>query len=369
MKKLPSRISKILLAGLLGITCSCTFPVQEIHAINIGNILGTVIGGAEAYREIDEYMNYVNNTEQGRHEYFEKLKEKEGVSEDYYHINVLDGIMSRLTAGIAASDPSIYDKPYLYFLNKNKEFNAACGLGHVMTVNEGIFDISDNIDEVAVILAHEMGHGQKDHVLKGTRKKVISSIGASVVAGAIGGTQLANIAMGTLVEQINSVQITKKAEWEADNLSFEYCYQSGYNPGAGAALWQRILEKQGEFKKNLIGEIFSPSDHPTHHQRRDNYEKHLTELSGKHVTIKKDTDIVQINNQDFVTPAPLANMSSTERKYFVMGNLAAAYDHGQNTRRAYVSDGTVMLGNQPIITPVRGDPSASELAALLNRIK
>lgn len=95
-------------------------------------------------------------------------------------------------------------------------------------------------------------------------------------------------------------------EWEADNLSFDYCYSAGYNPRAGAALWKRVNEKAGEFKNSLVGEIFSPNDHPNNQDRMLNYEKKLTALSQNHVTIKKNTDMVQINGKDFATPAPLS---------------------------------------------------------------
>lgn len=78
---------------------------------------------------------------------------------------------------------------------------------------------------------------------------------------------------------------------------------------------------------------------------------------------------MQVNKKDFVTPAPAADMSSAERKYFVMGNLVSAYAHGQAGKLAEVVNGTVMLGNQAIMTPAEGDPTAEELAALLNNIK
>ena len=52
-----------------------------------------------------------------------------------------------------------------------------------------------------------------------------------------------------------------------------------------------------------------------------------------------------------------------------MGNLAAAYDHGLNFYDAYLQNGTVMLGNQSILTPVSGDISAEEAVAILNQIK
>lgn len=111
--------------------------------------------------------------------------------------------------------------------------------------------------------------------------------------------------MGVLTQHINNVQITKKAEWEADNLAFDYCYQAGYNPGAGAALWERVIEKKGDTAGNFIGEIFSPNDHPGHKERRDNYEKKISALSGGRVTIKNNSDVVQINKRISSNPPHL----------------------------------------------------------------
>lgn len=367
MKK--TSLSFMITAGILGGIFTFSVSPHLADAFDLSGTLGAVIGGAQQYRQIDAYMDHINNTDDGRNEYFQALIKDLGVSDNDYYTRLLDDIMGRLTQGIGATDPSIYNKPYLYFLNADQTFNASCGLGHVMTVNEGIFNLSENIDEIAVVIAHEMGHGPKDHVLHGTRKKLKTAIGSTILAGAIGGSAFSDKAMGVLTQHINNVQITKKAEWEADNLAFDYCYQAGYNPGAGATLWERVIEKKGDTAGNFIGEIFSPNDHPGHKERRDNYEKKISALSGGRVTIKNNSDVVQINKKDFLKPAPLADMSSTERKYLVMGNLAAAYDHGQNIYDAYVQNGTVMLGNQAIFTPVSGDISAEEAVAILNRIK
>lgn len=364
------KMAASILLGLAAGFSICPYPAMpQAEAADVAGMIGSLIYGAAAYKQMDEYLDTVNNTEEGRQKYFEELKKSQGVSYDSYYNSMLDSIMTNLSAGIAASDPSIRQKPFLYFLNPSTEFNAACGLGHVMTVNIGLFKISDNTDEVAFVLGHEMGHGMKNHAMNGTKKKLRTIIGGSVTASAMGGGVLANLTMSALVGQINNVQITKKQEWEADNLAFDYCYQAGYNPGAGAALWERVEEKQGEFKNSLVGEIFSPDDHPTNRERMENYEKKLVKLSGNHVTIKKDSNMVQVNGKDFVTPSATSGMSSAERKYFVMGNLAAAYNHGQNVKEAYASDGTVYLGNQSILTPTGSDPSAEVLAKKLNEIK
>ncbi len=362
------KIAKSALALLLtlGVSVSAA-PAAE--AGNAVGIIGALISGAAQYKAMDSYIDKINNTDEGRNEYFQEMKGQMGVSNDWYYTNMLDGIMENLSEGVAAYDLSIYEKPFLYFLNSDTSFNASCGLGRVMTVNIGLFSISDNTDEVAFVLAHEMAHGMKNHSVSGTKKKMRTAIGASVAAESMGGGAMANIAMSAVVGQINNVQIGKKQEWEADNLAFDYAYAAGYNPGAGAALWQRVLEKKGEYKNSFVGEIFSPSDHPSHEERRNNYEKKMTTLSGNHVTIKKGTDMVQVNGKDFLTPAAANDMSSTERKYFVMGNLAAAYAHGENKNNAYASGGTVYLGNQAIVTPAGGDESADTLAQRLNAIK
>ena len=62
-------------------------------------------------------------------------------------------------------------------------------------------------------------------------------------------------------------------------------------------------------------------------------------------------------------------MSSVERSYFVLGNLATAYNKDENKYEATVQDGVVMLGNQPIIAPLDGDEDAQTLADRLNAIK
>ena len=40
--------------------------------------------------------------------------------------------MANLTQGVAAVDPTINDKPYLYFVADDDSLNAACGMGHVL---------------------------------------------------------------------------------------------------------------------------------------------------------------------------------------------------------------------------------------------
>ena len=203
MKPLFRKISTYLTIGIMGFTVLITPPIYEVQASTLSNVLSSILSGAGTYAAIDEYMKYLNDTEEGRTVYFDTMKQQYGVSTDSYYTSLLEGIMNNLSIGVSTIDPSINDKPYLYFLNPDNRFNAACGPGHVITVNQGIFNLTNNIDEVAVVLAHEMGHGQKNHAVKGMRKKIANIVGASVLANATGNSEITRAILNIVVTQIN----------------------------------------------------------------------------------------------------------------------------------------------------------------------
>ena len=337
-------------------------PVANAGLFSTGDVVGALLGGAVYSAQINKQIKYYNNTEEGRQELLQQIKDQYGVNGDYALNARLDGIMSNLTSAIASVDPTIYDKPYLYFINNEKSFNAFCTLGHDMSVNTGLFDVLTNDDEIAVVLGHEMGHGQKDHPAVGAKR----SIGPAVLAAATGGSILGNL----VANAWNNQGITKPQEKEADALAFEYITHSNYNPGATAAIWQRVIDKSnGSKTPEIFYWAYGGSDHPSDTSRRDTAAEKLEAYSGKHVSIDKDEGVVKVNKQEFVKPAAAGDMSAKERAYFVMGNLAAAYHNGHNKEAATVEGQTVKLGAQPIMTCVDSDESPEVLAERLNKIK
>lgn len=338
-------------------------PVQPVQA----DLITDVIGGLQVKSALSKQIKHYDTTKEGQSEIYQAVTKRTGVLDNEYYNERLASIMNRLSHSIAQTDSSIKTLPYRWYVSPDKTFNAACTMGHVMIVNKGMFDLVSNDDEIAVVLGHEMGHGQKHHVANSTQKKVNVEIGKMVLADTIGGSGLNNLILNTISNQIETVHIDRAAEWEADNLSFGYITGAGYNPGATAAIWQRVMEKYGDNTSDFVGEIFSPSDHPSHQERRDSYAKKLYEMSGKHASVKDGT--VYVNGKKFIKPAATYSMSSAERSYFVLGHLAAAYQNGHSKQPATASGGTLYLGPQNIMTPVNGDPSAEELAAQLNKIK
>ncbi len=362
------KIAAALTAGAFSLSVLAASPAVAEAGI-LGNIIGAAgaaVSGTAMKKQAKQQIEYYNTTEEGRQELFAAFKEKYGVNENVYLNNRVNVLMKNLTKAVGTVDSTIYDKPYLYFVNNQETINAFCANGHVMSINAGLLNQFPNDDEVAVVVGHEMGHGQKDHPAKGVIEQIDKAMWTQIAVSASGAGTAGSVVGNLLLKQSNA-HGTKKEEKEADNLAFLYVTHSNYNPGACAAVWQRFLDTQGDNSQNAIGSIFAPSDHPNNAARRDTYVKLLEEYSKGKVTAKDGA--VFVNGKELVRTAASDGMSGAERSYFIFGNLAAAYHNNHNTGKATVQNNTVMLGAQPIIKPVNGEGTAAEIAARLNEIK
>ena len=137
-------------------------------------------------------------------------------------------------------------------------------------------------------------------------------------------------------------------ESQADKLAFDYAVAAGYNVGAGAALWQHILEQNGS-KSSGFAELFN--DHPTSVSRRDNYNKKITEWSKNQVNVNKETGLITVAGKPFYTPAKTTNMSPQEQAFLIAGNLSAVFhDGGQHDAVWTNSENTLLVGEQPVMS-------------------
>ncbi|WP_301859647.1 M48 family metallopeptidase [uncultured Megasphaera sp.] len=361
---LPVSVKKSLLALTAAITVgTAAVPLSSVQAIDFGTI-GTLISAGAEYAYLNKQLNYLNN--EGRDEFMEEVKKQYGVNHDPAANAMVARIMSNLSASVAAIDPSIREKPYKYFVNNDTSFNAFCTLGHNMSVNIGLFQpLNYNENEVAFVLAHEMGHGQKDHPIQGFKKSIPFDL-----LSALYGANSSAAQLGTaIVSQIGTANlVTKPMEKQADALAFTYATGAGYNPGAGAALWQRMLDQSGNIKTSGVMELFN--DHPNNVSRRDTYSKTLTKWSNNVVKVDADTGMISLHGKDWYQPEDMTSMSGKERAYLIAGNLSAVYHQTKKpTAQVYVNGNQILcVGNQPImdLRPAQ-DPQkvTADLKALL----
>ncbi len=367
-KSLHKKIISMGIALSLGFTLSYgAVPYQSASAFNWGNAIGAAVITTAQYQQLDKQLKYMDTD--GRQAYFNQMKDKLGENDNSYYNAILDDIMGRLTYVISLEDPSIKDKPYNYFINPSEEYNAFCTVGHNLSVNTGMFKLlNNNSDELAIVVAHELSHGEKRHVQSSLKKTFTVELVANIYASQQNNA-LAIIGTNVLAANMIAKGITKKQEQEADDIAFNYATSAGYNVGAGAATWQRFIDKMGKSKTNFVGELFSPSDHPSNESRRDNYSKKLTAYSNKNVKVDANTGKISIKNKEFITPVAANDMSSQERAYLIAGNLAAVYHSTPKNPPKATTDGcTIYMGKQPIMV-VEHDENASAITQKLNSIK
>ena len=370
IKRYWKKASALIAAGAVGVTLSMPVMPAPTAAAGTSETIGTILtlgSMAAQISAVRRQVSQLEDTDEGREELFLQYQKEYGVNDDYALNQKMARIMTNLTNGVAAIDPTIKDKPYKWFISGDQSVNAFCSFGHVMTVNTGLFNYMPIEDEIAAVVGHEMGHGQKAHVKKGVMKNInrtfVLQLGAAAAGGGIAPSLVASVANIHL-----NAHSTKKQEWEADNLSFDYMKNTNYNLGAGAAVMQKFVELEALAKKRSgIEKFFNPSDHPNSEARRDNYVKKLEEYSGGHVTAKDGT--VTVNKQFLMKVAETSSMSSEERSYFVLGNLAAAYHNGHSKSQAYLNGNTIMLGSQPIIELASNDEDGQIIVNRLNSIK
>lgn len=361
--KIKACLFKILAIAVL----SFSFPTTT-HAFDWVSLGSALIGSSLQRAIVPRQIKYYDTD--GREKLFESYKNSMAAKNDRELNTRLSNIVERLSLTIAKSDVSIIDRPYNYFIVPEKSFNAACGLGHTMMVNDSVFSfLNNNDDQIAAVIAHEMVHGQRDHNLKGINKQLNVMFARNLIASQIGdygSYVLLNIATAHAV----TIGITKPIEWEADNLSYAYLTDSGYNPGAPASVWQRIsASKEMKDNNNFFIKVLNPSTHPKTLDRRDNFSLKLTEHSKNNVAVNAATAEITIRGQSFMIPADMENIGGLERSYLIAGNLAALYSSGQPLEPATVRDGSLYIGDKRILTPTDKDPHPQELATILNNIK
>jgi len=128
-----------------------------------------------------------------------------------------------------------------------------------------------NDNELASVLAHEIGHIVARHSLKTLRQKqqyndIAKSIGdLTGVAGDIG--RDLGIALGQMVSEGLLTIHTRDEEREADFLGVRGMVRGGFDPQAMITMFQK-LERIEQQDSNLLGSLFS--DHPDVEERISN---------------------------------------------------------------------------------------------------
>ena len=156
-----------------------------------------------------------------------------------HYVNVLGQILAR-----ASTKPETFGGYHFLVLDAD-EVNAFAAPGGLILVSRGLLKCCKTEDELAAILAHEVGHVQNEDGLRAISKSRLTSaltILATESAKGLGGEQLAEVTKA-FEGSINDVTQTlvvngysRRQEYQADAAAVKIMEAVGYDPNALVAM-------------------------------------------------------------------------------------------------------------------------------------
>jgi len=225
---------------------------------------------------------------------YEKIKEKEKMSNDKKSLNLIKEIGKKMENSISEyfyqsnlDDPTkLFDWEYILIDNK-KVKNAWCMPGGKIAVYTGMLDITKNKDGLAAVMGHEIAHAVAKHSVERASRNVLLNTGTQLIDIFSGG-KLSSVnrvtGMNTvgLLSQIGIMNpFNRKQESEADYLGLIFSSLSGYNIQETVKIWERMKDaNKGKAPPEFM------STHPSADNRIKKINEWTTDIIFKYPPIK-----------------------------------------------------------------------------------
>lgn len=167
--------------------------------------------------------------------------------------NAVTAIHNRLLEGLQYTE---YD--YNIYIVKNSEVNAFASLGGNIVIYTGLLDFANSPEEVAAVLAHEIGHVEKKHVVN----KVVKELGVSIVLSVITGGDPGFL--NEIIQQSISTVFDRSQENDADDYGLNLLENSKIHPNAMASIFRKIRDKYSGLNYDALEFL---STHPNTNKR------------------------------------------------------------------------------------------------------
>ncbi|MCA0300807.1 MAG: M48 family metallopeptidase [Proteobacteria bacterium] len=160
-----------------------------------------------------------------------------------------DEVMETVTKAIARIKPAATQVchemnagvcTWTFRLSSDRSLNASARPNGLIVVNRGIVEYAQSEDEVAMVIAHEIGHQAANHLVTSQRNQAVGALVGAVLLGALGvaASSAANDRSGVLARQgvqsgatagaaVGRISYSKEQEREADYIAALILYRSG----------------------------------------------------------------------------------------------------------------------------------------------
>ncbi|MEJ2586728.1 MAG: M48 family metalloprotease [Deltaproteobacteria bacterium] len=167
--------------------------------------------------------------------------------------------------------------PFDFYIIKDNTLNAFAGpAGHVF-VFSGLIEVMDNVDELAAVICHEIGHVSARHLaqrIEQSKKIGLATLAAALAGVLLGGEAAGALMMGSMAAGMQAqLHYSREDERQADQLSFKYMEPATFDPSAMISALNKIQ------KGSYLGTDKVPAyllTHPTGPERMSNLDSLMT---------------------------------------------------------------------------------------------
>lgn len=122
---------------------------------------------------------------------------------------------------------------------RNESVNAFALPGGNIVILSGLIEFSEKPEEVAAVLAHEMAHVEKRHVID----RLIKELGLQVLLGVLSGGDA--VILSEISRTLTSTYFNRRQEKEADDFALDLLYRCGISPRSLGTLFRRMNSEYG----------------------------------------------------------------------------------------------------------------------------
>ena len=141
--------------------------------------------------------------------------------------------------------------------------NAVALPGHKVILFDGLVKQANSPDEVAGVLAHEMGHVREHHVMQA----LLRQMGLSLVLGGLDGNS------SGVLNNVLSMSYSRSSESAADKHSINALSKAHISPIATADFFQRLSSMDGSENEKANSIAGYMSSHPLSRERKKAFER------------------------------------------------------------------------------------------------
>lgn len=264
---------------------------QTISAIAVASILGGCAGSVHQLPTLDQSNLNMAQTEV---QAAGGAPVRHSVSDDDA-VRTLDESLARIkpAATQLCREMAAGVCEWRFLKSNDRSMNAGATTNGVIFINRGIIEYAANEEEVAMVIAHEIGHQSADHVATGQRNQAIGSIVGAVLLGVLGAAASKNSRNGAAVTRsamdvgssvggvIGRISFSKEQEREADYLSALILFRSGLGLDKARGFLVTMARASGRKETGML------DTHPAGPERLAAWDKAVAEIRASNGALPK----------------------------------------------------------------------------------